>query len=96
MCVPHLGHSMGAGRGGVKWRTLSLDWAPSIQTNQPKKPSATGITGSPKATACNPRTLTESSQSKQSQRFFHGFHQRSNRLPDLGAISFKDALDPAV
>ena len=28
-----------------KWQSLSLNCAPSIQTNQPKKPSATGITG---------------------------------------------------
>src|SRR5215467_7826889 len=27
----------------ARWRSLSLNWAPSIQTNQPKKPSATGI-----------------------------------------------------
>ena len=47
---------------GARWRSPSLNWAPSIQTNQPKKPSATGITGSPKATACNLRTATESSR----------------------------------
>ena len=40
---------------------LSLNWAPSIQTNQPKQPSTTGITGWYKATACNLRTATESS-----------------------------------
>ena len=44
-----------------KWQSLSLNCAPSIQTNQPKKPSATAITGSRRATACNLRTATESS-----------------------------------
>ena len=38
------------GRGG-RWQSLSLNCAPSIQTNQPKKPSATGITRSRRATA---------------------------------------------
>jgi len=46
-----------------KWQSLSLNCAPSIQTNQPKKPSATAITGSRRATACNLRTATESSRS---------------------------------
>ena len=45
-----------------KWQSLSLNCAPSIQTNQPKKPSATAITGSRRATACNLRTATESSR----------------------------------
>ncbi len=37
-----------AGRGG-KWPFLSRNWPPSIQTNQLRKPSATGITGSRRA-----------------------------------------------
>src|SRR5258708_1127503 len=36
------------GRGG-KWPFLFRNWPPSIQTNQLRKPSATGITGSPRA-----------------------------------------------
>ena len=43
--------------------SLYLNWPRSILTNQPKKPSATGITGVPRATASNLRTGTESSQS---------------------------------
>jgi putative DNA-invertase from lambdoid prophage Rac len=37
----------------ARWQSLSLNWALSIQTNQPKKPSATGITGLRRETACN-------------------------------------------
>jgi hypothetical protein len=45
-----------AGRGG-KWPFLSRNWPPSIQTNQLRKPSATGITGSPRAAFSEARVL---------------------------------------
>jgi hypothetical protein len=49
------------GRAG-KWPFLSRNWTPSIRMNQPRKPSATGITGSCRVTAFKLRTAAESSR----------------------------------
>jgi len=54
---------------GRKVQSPSLNCAPSTQTKQPKKPSATGITGSRRATACNLRTATENSPPSFRHRF---------------------------
>ena len=47
-----------------RWPFLFPNWPPSIQTNRPMKPSATGITGSPRVTASNLRTAAGSSRPK--------------------------------
>src|SRR5665213_3062726 len=48
------------GKGG-RWPFLFPNWSPSIQTNQPRKLSALGITGFRRVTAFNLRTATDSS-----------------------------------
>src|ERR1700689_1245002 len=59
--------------------------------NQPRKPSATGITGSRRATACNLRTTAESSQCTRDYNAFCG--QLSGELDGLVA-SLSQLLEP--
>jgi hypothetical protein len=44
---------------GGRWPFRSRNWPPSIQTNQLRKPSATGITGSPRAAFSEAHVLNE-------------------------------------
>ena len=47
---------------GARWPFLSHNGMLSIQANQQRKPSATGITGCPRVIASDLRTATESSR----------------------------------
>jgi len=74
------------GKGG-RWPFLLPKWSPSIQTNQPRKLSALGVTGFRRVTAFNLRTATF--QFRLHLRNGHQFQVRPIKVPTSERAGFR-------